>query len=147
MKDDETAVVFPNITGINVASAMLKLELEFSAYKEVLMTFYQVHKQSPNQINDLFLKEKWHGLQDFSHRIKGSAGNIGALSLESEALKLEKNCNLAILDSSLKKPCIHKIIIAGIGALALRNEPLPYEMNHFSTQFCTYNCVEKWFIS
>jgi PAS domain S-box-containing protein len=109
MKDDETAVVFPNITGINVASAMLKLELEFSAYKEVLMTFYQVHKQSPNQINDLFLKEKWHGLQNLSHRIKGSAGNIGALSLESEALKLEKNCNLAILDSSLKKPCIQKI--------------------------------------
>jgi PAS domain S-box-containing protein len=101
--------ILPEIKGIDIESAMSKLDMDFSVYKEVLMTFYQVHQKSPELLSNLFINSNWPELQELSHRIKGSAGNIGALVLEAEAIKLEKCCNLIQIDSSSEKPSIKLI--------------------------------------
>jgi len=119
----------PIVNGIDVTSAILKLELSSSAYLEVLMTFYQVHKQTPKLLTDLLLKQNWQAIQELSHRIKGSAGNIGAKILESEALKLEQSCHLKIHNSSSEKPSISHTyeaftdVIDSLGSL-FKNSPL-----------------------
>jgi len=99
----------PTIKGLDTEYAMSKLELDINAYKQVLMSFYQAHKLTPKNITDLFLKQKWLALQDLSHQIKGSAGNIGAKNIEAEAFKLEQSCNLITLDSTSKEPSVDYI--------------------------------------
>jgi PAS domain S-box-containing protein len=100
----------PPIQGINFESAMTKLGLDNRAYKQVLSTFYRTHKQTPKTIMDLFTKQNWQGLNDLAHRIKGSAGNIGARTIETEAFKLERACTLATQDSISQPPSVDKIV-------------------------------------
>jgi len=109
LKSEALTEIFPRINGVDITSAMSKLELDFSAFKKVLFTFYQVHKLTPKKLNDLFLKQNWQALQDLSHKVKGSAGNIGANSLKTEALQLEKSCHQVTLDPTSQKPTLDQI--------------------------------------
>ena len=109
LKNEET-VDLTVLKGINVASAMSKLELDANAYKNVLRTFHHTHKQTHTTIVDLFTKQDWQELNSLSHQIKASAGNIGAKNLEIEAFRLEEACTLVIRDPASDIPSIDDVL-------------------------------------
>jgi len=78
------------IPGIDVEYALDNLALNWGTYKKVLIRFYHRNKKIVNSIQDAFNNQNWKELKELVHNLKGSTGNIGAIQLYKNSLKLDK---------------------------------------------------------
>ncbi len=81
------------IPGVDVTAALRATGLDWRTYKEILVGFYQDNKNTVASIQEALAEKDLQSLLSYAHRIKGSAANIGARSVQQEADALEQECN------------------------------------------------------
>lgn len=79
----------PTLPGINIKKALDSLKLEDTVFRQILLGFSRNNHDTIKTIKDAFKKNEQDTILRLAHNIKGSAGNIGAMSLFNAAKKLE----------------------------------------------------------
>ena len=60
--------------------------------KEILMDFFGDIPAHIGELKQALNDEDKSSVRSLAHKIKGSAGNVGAIEVQSAALEIEKNC-------------------------------------------------------
>ncbi len=93
-----------NLPGINIRDALDELGIGMDIYKEILDVFVKTNCDFINEIQRLYEKKDWAGLDKLAHSIKGSAGNIRANDLEKAGFDLEMACKNFDLGKTGQEP-------------------------------------------
>lgn len=86
---NEEQIGWPEITGINSQRAKSNMEGDFEFFEEVLRMFVDEHANTLPILETFLERGDKKGAADLAHRLKGSAGNIGAMELVQHAAALE----------------------------------------------------------
>ncbi len=87
LNDDR--VLPDELPGINICSALKRLNISKLSYKGILIRFLNNNFSISSDLNFAFECKDWPTLGSLAHGLKGSAGSIGAEDLALSALKME----------------------------------------------------------
>ncbi|MBF0120856.1 MAG: response regulator [Desulfobacterales bacterium] len=79
-----------NLSGIDVKSALERLEGNKRLFKDLLIGFYKESKELAEEIESAIKKGEFDIARRIVHTIKGTSGNISANDLYTAAIELEK---------------------------------------------------------
>lgn len=88
----EKAIVLPSFTTINTNAGLAVANGNKALYVKLLGRFITGQEDFVERFKASVLKEDKEEVTRFAHTLKGSAGNIGATSLQGNAEKLEQAC-------------------------------------------------------
>ncbi len=103
------------IAGLNVEQDLHLVQGQASAYQDLLQKFASTHAQDAVQLRECLTHNNTHGAQLIAHTLKGSAGNLGALTVQQHA---------AALDAGIQSGATQDELLPEIGALELALEEL-----------------------
>jgi CheY-like chemotaxis protein len=86
------------LPGVDVAGALQATGLDWRSYLEILVGFFQDNTDTAGIIQQALDEKDLEALLRFAHRLKGSAGNIGARDVQLAADMLEKQCSEGSMD-------------------------------------------------
>jgi HPt (histidine-containing phosphotransfer) domain-containing protein len=75
--------------GLDVESALRKLDGNVGLYEKLMQSFLSDHKSTPQKLLDLAKQESTEPLQRLVHTVKGLAGTLGMDDLEYQAIELQ----------------------------------------------------------
>ena len=81
----------PNIEGIDVDSGLKRVFNNKKTYKKILYDFYTNYENISQKIKQEYINGNFEYCEKMSHKIKGVAGNIGAMVLHKLSNQLELN--------------------------------------------------------
>jgi CheY-like chemotaxis protein/HPt (histidine-containing phosphotransfer) domain-containing protein len=115
------------IPGLDVALGLKRVVGKQSLYLSMLRKFVAGQKSAPDQITAALDAEDWGTAERVAHTLKGTAGNIGATELQTEAGKLEAALRdkqaRATVDDLLSVPA--QLLAELIAALETALPPVP----------------------
>ncbi len=103
------------IAGLNVKQDLHLVQGQASAYQDLLQKFAATHAQDAVQLRECLTHNNTHGAKRIAHTLKGSAGNLGALTVQQHA---------AALDARIQSGATQDELLPEIGELELALEEL-----------------------
>ena len=92
-----------DLPGIDVQAALANSGLDRRTFKTILLGFYNDNSSTRREIEQAAADGRTGDLLRLAHSLKGSAGNIGAVGLQTVAARVEEECRKR-LDSSVRSP-------------------------------------------
>ncbi len=92
-----------DLPGIDVQAALANSGLDRRTFKTILLGFYNDNSSTRREIEQAAADGRTGDLLRLAHSLKGSAGNIGAVGLQTAAARVEEECRKR-LDSSVRSP-------------------------------------------
>jgi CheY-like chemotaxis protein len=89
VRDDGPELDLP---GIDVQSALANLGLDRNTYRNILIGFNNDNGSTRREIEHAAAERRLDDLLRLAHSLKGSAGNIGAVGLQTAAARVEEEC-------------------------------------------------------
>jgi HPt (histidine-containing phosphotransfer) domain-containing protein len=127
LKSDEETSISSLLPGIDVGAVLQTTGLDWQTYLTILMGFFEDNTMTVGIIRKAQDEKDIDSLLRLAHRLKGSAGNIGATGVQQAASALEQACNLpesahlvSVLSTRLQEELEHLLIL--LHPLVLRNE-------------------------
>ncbi|MGB3221367.1 MAG: response regulator [Desulforhopalus sp.] len=93
LKSDEESSIPFQLPGIDVGTVLQKTGLDWQTYLTILVGFYEDNMTTVLEIRKVQDEKDFDSLLRLAHRLKGSAGNIGATDVQQAASALEQVCN------------------------------------------------------
>jgi HPt (histidine-containing phosphotransfer) domain-containing protein len=93
LKSDEESSIPLQLPGIDVAAVLQTTGLDWQTYLTILVGFFQDNTTTIQKIRQAQDEKDIDSLLRLAHRLKGSAGNIGATGVQQAASALEQVCN------------------------------------------------------
>ena len=81
-----------DLPGIDVQSALANSGLDRSTYRNILIGFNNDNGSTRREIEHAVAEGRLDDLLRLAHSLKGSAGNIGAVGLQTAAARVEEEC-------------------------------------------------------
>ncbi len=88
-REIETGELPARLPGINIQDAVSALNIDHDTFKRILIGFLRNNKDTMNKIRTALDRKELESLRQLAHSLKGSAGNIGANTLQKSAQELE----------------------------------------------------------
>jgi signal transduction histidine kinase/ligand-binding sensor domain-containing protein/CheY-like chemotaxis protein/HPt (histidine-containing phosphotransfer) domain-containing protein len=88
-----------NLPGFELQNLLTMLNNDQELAKQLLINFKENTKNVPNEIAAFMLSENVVAAKELIHKIKGTAGNVGAIKLYAAAEILETQFDIAAFDS------------------------------------------------
>ncbi len=80
----------PVIPGVEVAQALQRLQCDLAGYAGILQRFVAAHAHLPDELQSLLRVGRAGQAAELLHRVRGVAGNLGAMALAMAAGELEE---------------------------------------------------------
>jgi CheY-like chemotaxis protein len=93
LKSDEESSIPLQLPGIDVGAVLQTTGLDWQTYLTILVGFFQDNTTTIQKIRQAQDEKDIDSLLRLAHRLKGSAGNIGATGVQQAASALEQVCN------------------------------------------------------
>jgi HPt (histidine-containing phosphotransfer) domain-containing protein len=94
LKSDEGSSIPFQLPGIDVGAVLQTTGLDWQTYLTILAGFFQDNTTTVRKIRQAQDEKDIDSLLRLAHRLKGSAGNIGATGVQQAASALEQVCNI-----------------------------------------------------
>ena len=91
------------LPGIDIDGAIRNLKCDRTAFREILMTFYNSRKGSREELVSLINRGAIEEAGEVVHGIRGSSGYVGARKLYRESAVLEDVCRTGDMDTVRKQ--------------------------------------------
>lgn len=88
----ESTSTLPQLSGINTEKALTNLLNNEDLYRQMLINFYNNYSNFRADFMSAFTNLDYKDAALYTHSLKSSAGNIGALSLQTLSAQLENAC-------------------------------------------------------
>ena len=83
------AMELPELPGVDVAGALQRLGLSYTAYENILFRFADGQPQTLGELQAAFARADWEAARRHAHALAGAAGNVSADDLHALAKRLE----------------------------------------------------------
>ncbi len=88
----ENGTTLPRIPGIDTAAGLKRVHNNLFLYRKLLYRFYETNKNFKEEFLAAKAKDDLKAAIMIAHTLKGSAGNLGIVTVEKVAEKLEQGC-------------------------------------------------------
>lgn len=112
-----------NLPGLDLREGLERVRGNFVLYRRILGNFLQQHGHSSERLETLIMQRQWSEACALAHSLKGTGGNLGALTLYSAAAATEQACKsqdtvLAITTLAPLQNALAEVLnsIAGLGS-------------------------------
>jgi len=89
----ESSSMLPTLPGIDIDDGLQRVCGNWSVYKSILLAFEKTQLNIDIKIESFIDNKEFSDAEMLAHTIKGSSGNIGAITLYKMASELEKACH------------------------------------------------------
>jgi len=84
-----------SLPGIDLQAGLQRLQGRWHSYERILRLFLQQHLETEALLQEKLQQDEFAQTQALAHRLKGSSGNLGAMTLHQAASQLEQACREA----------------------------------------------------
>lgn len=97
---DEIGDSLLSLEGFDLGAALTRVMGKRELLAKLFLVFIETHRGDAKALRRLLFQQKWQEAADLSHKVKGAAANLGALSLSQCAAKIENRLKQGAQDIS-----------------------------------------------